>query len=927
MLIRASDLADISPLLRCLLLRSHLKHMLRRSVFRLATPRSQPSPSSLFDINLTSVFNTGHLPRNSANEFIKQCLPTLTLLKNDVALTAWRTMNPSELKQTMRANFPNQTEESVDKAVAFVFNSLNIHPQLQIVITGCEQRDELVKLRSKGITTLCQFRMYRSDIQDESNVVRFLDNYVQLIDELFAWLDPEVLAFKKLHSKTLKGSYSQHLCDHMPLLTHHHHYYEKQQTNQKTALLGKERNEKVNELLDKAFSCETKETKSKANVSKDKSAKERKPIQFVVAPPRHGKSLMLAQVVGSAAKHAEGKNFSAVGITFSSASKLELTTDVTTIDDVKHEFWGRVVHAWYYAMCETKDAANVGFEEVTATTFSQFHSKSFFGCMTFEVALALAKSLGLERILIAADEVSKLTDRIQKWGDATEKMAAMSTITEMYNNSWSLLGSGFTHEHFATMETLSNRSTIKTMLEPLRVDTRADFDLMKDFVRAQVGIGKFTPALRSLYEIVKNVPGYMGVWVEMLDTGQTVDSLDDLDLPFIKGVEEKLLTDSSLFSGYWRAMAHGAKASHVGIASGVMGELEKLGVIVILPGRNDEGQLVSHRFLSPAVIAHSTLARAREFNVISDAIKAMTQVVWTKRNKGAALEEIVQASLLLNAMYVNRPLPKDETKMAKVSLEAFIQRLCGQMHIRVTPAKDGVDESKPVKFPTNKSNELHVREVEAFPSVFHKDPTLQDGRLEQNIKVLESPGVVVLKPQFSNNKGCDRIMVCRIGNKKDVALLIFETKYYTANSANAADKDSVKKKAIDTLDPLLQYVQHCIEHSSSIRIRRVCFVYCNTAVRPKTKAPKANADIDGSSAGEVLELKKNPFQVEDTNKFIHTMGNEAELHKITQALAAEGCTTSLHTVWTEEEWLNLLDCLYFVVPDIGDESIDSNAAS
>ncbi|CUG12946.1 Hypothetical protein, putative [Bodo saltans] len=113
--------------------------MLRRSVFRLATPRSQPSPSSIFDINLTSVFNTGHLPRNSANEFIKQCLPTLTLLKNDVALTAWRTMNPSELKQTMRASFPNQTEESVDKAVALVFNSLNIHPQLQNVITGCEK--------------------------------------------------------------------------------------------------------------------------------------------------------------------------------------------------------------------------------------------------------------------------------------------------------------------------------------------------------------------------------------------------------------------------------------------------------------------------------------------------------------------------------------------------------------------------------------------------------------------------------------------------------------------------------------------------------------------------------------------------------------------------------------------------------------------
>lgn len=83
----------------------------------------------------------------------------------------------------------------------------------------------------------------------------------------------------------------------------------------------------------------------------------------------------------------------------------------------------------------------------------------------------------------------------QQWYATKEKEAAMSTITAMYNSGWSLLGSGFTREDFVTISTLSQRSTLKTVLKPLTVETRAGFDVMKMHVRNKVG--NFNPTLQG----------------------------------------------------------------------------------------------------------------------------------------------------------------------------------------------------------------------------------------------------------------------------------------------------------------------------------------------------------------------------------------------------------------------------------------------
>ncbi|CUF37401.1 Hypothetical protein, putative [Bodo saltans] len=403
----------------------------------------------------------------------------------------------------------------------------------------------------------------------------------------------------------------------------------------------------------------------------------------------------------------------------------------------------------------------------------------------------------------------------------------------------------------------------------------------------------------------------MGVWVEMLDKKKVVNGLANLELPFVDDVGRKLRTDPHLFSGYWRAMANGVKGSNVANASPVMEPLEKLGVILVLPAVNNENEPATHRFLSPVVIANSELSCAHEHNIISRAISALKPADWTLQTKGTALEEIVEASLVLHAKYVNDPTEKSVGP--PLTLEALIKRLGGQLHIRV-PSTTVVDESLLAVFSRDALNEVHVTPIEAFPSVFYKDDaqtssTEQDARFKKNIEVLETPGVAVLSPTFSNNEGCDRIMVCRIEDTNDVALLIFETKqYFTARTARATTttKSSIKKKAMDTLEPHLKCVQH-FNGTKSIKIRRVCFVHCNApALRKK---------------------RENPFDVAvNQNTFIPTKSKEAQLHKITQALAAAGCTTSLHTVWSEEEWLNLLDCLYFVVPDIGDEPLHVSAA-
>ncbi|CUF37368.1 Hypothetical protein, putative [Bodo saltans] len=237
--------------------------------------------------------------------------------------------------------------------------------------------------------------MKRKSILHESDVVKFLDGYSQSIGGLFAWLDGEVLTFKQRKPVLKVDAYSQHVCQRMPLLTHHHHYYDKPSKNQRIALLGRDCNSEVDTLLKNAFCGRddaSEEAKGKGAFSFSDDVKENNPIQCVVAPPRHGKSLMLAQVVASAPNQRDGKNFSGVAITFNSTSPLA-KTNVGGIDEVNCEFWGRVVHAWDCAMRMKPMRTPFVGSEGSTMNFAKFKSQSFFRCMSFEVAHALAKSL------------------------------------------------------------------------------------------------------------------------------------------------------------------------------------------------------------------------------------------------------------------------------------------------------------------------------------------------------------------------------------------------------------------------------------------------------------------------------------------------------------------------------------------------------
>ncbi|CUG93451.1 Hypothetical protein, putative [Bodo saltans] len=125
-------------------------------------------------------------------------------------------------------------------------------------------------------------------------------------------------------------------------------------------------------------------------------------------------------------------------------------------------------------------------------------------------------------------------------------------------------------------------------------------------------------------------------------------------------------------------------------------------------------------------------------------------------------------------------------------------------------------------------------------------------------------------------------------------LLLFETKYC------ASSKSTPHRKALHALNGVVDYVNQC-------NIRRVCFVYCNTAVR----------DVKNAQTQHPYLLSEKPKKP-NINKF-------KTLKDVMTELQRRGCTTSLHTVWEEDEWRSLLDSLYLIVPDMDEESIVPNA--
>ncbi|CUG90386.1 Hypothetical protein, putative, partial [Bodo saltans] len=138
------------------------------------------------------------------------------------------------------------------------------------------------------------------------------------------------------------------------------------------------------------------------------------PINYLIAAPRQGKSLMLAEVVAQAASPELGHY--GVGISFNSSSELD-EKDIHSIDAVTPEFWGRVVHSLYLAMLP---------EGAPQQIFGDFRQLPFFGIMNCDVAHALAQKLKLVRVVIAADEISRLTSVLRTFNKEDEKTAYCS---------------------------------------------------------------------------------------------------------------------------------------------------------------------------------------------------------------------------------------------------------------------------------------------------------------------------------------------------------------------------------------------------------------------------------------------------------------------------------------------------------------------
>ncbi|CUF17883.1 unnamed protein product, partial [Bodo saltans] len=225
---------------------------------------------------------------------------------------------------------------------------------------------------------------------------------------------------------------------------------------------------------------------------------------------------------------------------------------------------------------------------------------------------------------------------------------------------------------------------------------------------------------------------------------------------------------------------------------------------------------------------------------------------------------------------------------------------------------------------------------------------------------------------------CDVALLFRVGERdaadeEDIrakVLLLFETKYHDSQSKRPDTPAKITRKAFHALNGVSQYVNAC-------NIRRVCFVYCNTAVRdgvnaaihhsskkqqestaPPQQYPAASA-VPGGGVPVATQQVHQPQQVPQYVQegpflmdYVCLQENHADLsekpvdqptkladllekplsppenctlNEIMRTLGERGCTSSLHTVWTEDGWRDLLDSLYMIVPDIDEESIQNNS--
>ncbi|CUF22662.1 Hypothetical protein, putative, partial [Bodo saltans] len=628
-----------------------------------------------------------------------------------------------------------------------------------------------------------------------------------------------------------------------------------------------------------------------------------------------GKSLMLTEVVNGAARYGDtkGQNFGGVAMTFSDPTPLG-EDEVKDVQDFEAQFWGRVVYAWYRAM-----------EPQDVMTFEAFKSASFFKSIDIEVAKALAKSLGIRRVVIAADDMCKLTSCIARWKDKDEREHAMNSLKDMYCMDWSLLCSGVTEDDAnATMPKSlysSQRPTETRYLNTLTHLTRGGAIAgMLHFLEEEYPGEAFTPKLRTLFEVVKNVPGYVGLWVELNDKHRVdpvsyptkVRGLNDLRHPMLDHLSAKLAGDCRLFSRYWRAVAANNGDN---CAMELMKGSESLGIL--LPA-GDVVRCCTRRFLSPLVFAHPMLSGAHEYPLIQSAISRLGQCSkGTSASTHGAIGGLIEVALVLNAMYVNDVVDANEYRPC-VAVGSLIKRLCGEVHCTAYAAST-FDRSLPVVFPDYRTTKPHeiVKEADLFPRSLCNDQVRVKGGKRpsegqsrgkgamvskmsgpvdlrgKTVEILQSADVSVLR-HVSSRTICgasERAVIFRAGSTGEKVLLIFAMTPHSSSSSRRGKADqapSATKQALILLTSVRKYVRPC-------NIRRVCFVHC-------------------SMPGKAISSPKT-----------------LNLFKVTGALGAvmdrlakqEKCTTSLHSVQTEEQWRALLDCLYLVAPDAEEPSSDA----
>ncbi|CUG84768.1 Hypothetical protein, putative [Bodo saltans] len=902
--------------------------MLRRVVSTPWTATSQTRLFSVADVQLKSI-----LPTKSAriasyafsvNDLLKQYRLDVPLLAEDQTLVAWAT-NEASLKEMLMPGFAKfdsdpHVQDATETAKLFARNFKALEALKSLEITNLEEFARITHAERRKVGKLALQFLEASLQEAEEKVID--------VRELRKWLDPQFDAFKKRVDALNSGvhepkPYSAHL--NMMELTYRHTYADGQR------MLGSDRKKTLELLVDRAFP--------------ESLNKEGNPISYLVAAPRQGKSLMLDEVVAAS----RDKNYFGVAISFNSATPL--TKPIHCVRDVRSEFWGRVVYSLYCAMFPKGSVPHASGGPVS---FGAFTRLPFFKSIDEDAAFPLARKLGLGRVVIAADELSRVVSQIDKWPDKNEKELAMSSLTAMYAARWSLLCSGFTMNDAHLMGTYIGRDTKREFLFTLTNRTRGDFVQMARFLEKSYPGDAFTPARRGLYEIVKNVPGYFGLWIENRERfinkepgyPTDVSGIKDLHPPMIGAIVNFLRANPHLFSDYWRAVANREGDALKVVLDGVLENLEVMGAVLAGASLLDD-----RRYLSPLVYAHPSLSRAREYDLIFLAVEKLhAKGQWTNAAKGKALEMVIQVKLAITAAYVNDPIARGimaNKNLPIVTSRTLIERLCGERHV-IVPGANTFDEDLPAEFPdygidfplanvakseveasdantsdaerrdVGAAEKAIVKEVSAFPAVWSKKRDFngiiatrqkQAKRLAENIEALNSAHFSVLSPQCMYNPGCDVVMFFRVGNRngREKVLFLFEAKYHSPTTS-ITDED-VSMKALDSLNGVLPYVIPC-------NVRRVCFVFCNTSFRVVGKSL-------GGDVTSRTQPKRAPFLMQKElssakpDPFKTLSGVMGELGRL-------GCTTSLHTVWNEEEWRNLLDSLYLIIPDTDEDPIASN---